>query len=149
MALSDNEILDRLKEGSIEITPFERKSLNPAGYDLHSALEVTIEPTKHALIACIENIRIGLDIAGTIHLRTSFAREGIIGSFGLVDPGWEGQLTLMVVNASDRPIKIRKGEPLAQLVFHKLGRAATKKYSGNYLKSVGPVESKRWIEESE
>jgi dCTP deaminase len=141
--LSDEEILEHLKNGDIKIAPFEASCLNPGGYDLRSSSEVTIKPKQHELTATLETVELGLKITGSLHIRSSLAREGIIGSFAVVDPGFHGQLTLNLHNAGEKEITIKEGEPIVQIVFHKLGSAARKGYSGLYQNSRGIVPSKR------
>ena len=141
--LSDEEILEHLKRGEIKITPFEISCLNPAGYDLRSSSEVVIKPKQYELTATLENVELGLKVTGSLHIRSSLAREGIIGSFAAVDPGFRGQLTLNLHNVGEKEITIEEGEPIIQIVFHKLGSTARKGYSGLYQNSRGIVPSKR------
>ena len=116
--LSDEEILEHLKNEEIKITPFETSCLNPAGYDLRSSSEVVIKPKQYELTATLETVELGLKVTAFLHIRSSLAREGIIGSFAVVDPGFRGQLTLNLHNVGEREITIRKGEPMVQIVFH-------------------------------
>lgn len=141
--LSDEEILRHLKKGEIKITPLETSCLNPAGYDLRSSSDVVMKPKQYELIATLETVELGLKVTGSLHIRSSLAREGIIGSFAVVDPGFRGQLTLNLHNDGQREIIIRQGEPIVQIVFHKLGSMARKGYSGLYQDSKGIVPSKR------
>ena len=123
--LSDEEILAYLEEGEMKITPFELSCLNPAGYDLKSSREVVIKPKKHKLTATLETVELGLKVMATLYIRSSLAREGILGGFAVVDPGFRGQLTLNLHNDGEKGITIRKGEPIVQIVFQKLGRPAS------------------------
>ena len=141
--LSDKEILDHLKKGEIKISPFEVSRLNPAGYDLRSSSEVVIKPKQYELTATLERVELGLDVTASLHIRSSLAREGVIGSFAVVDPGFRGQLTLNLHNDGEKEITIRRGEPIVQIVFHRLGSPARKGYSGIYQNSRGVVPSKR------
>ena len=141
--LSDEEILEHLKRGEIKIKPFETSCLNPAGYDLRSSSEVVIEPRQYELTATLETVELGLKVTASLHIRSSLAREGIIGSFALVDPGFRGQLTLNLHNVGEKEITIREGEPIVQIVFHELGSMARKGYRGLYQNSRGIVPSKR------
>lgn len=141
--LSDKEILEHLKRGEINIAPFEPSCLNPAGYDLRSASELTIKPKQYQLVATLETVELGLKVTASLHIRSSLAREGIIGSFAAVDPGFRGQLTLNLHNDGERMIRLKRGEPIVQIIFHGLGKAATKGYSGAYQDSKGIVKSKR------
>ena len=141
--LSDEEILEHLKRGEIKIAPFEISCLNPAGYDLRSSSEVVIKPKQYELTATLERVGLGLKVMASLHIRSSLAREGIIGSFAVVDPGFRGQLTLNLHNVGEKEITIEEGEPMVQIVFHKLGSMTRKGYSGLYQNSKGIVPSKR------
>jgi dCTP deaminase len=141
--LSDKEILDHLKKGEIKISPFEASCLNPAGYDLRSSSEVVIKPKQYELTATLESVELGLDVTASLHIRSSLAREGVIGSFAVVDPGFRGQLTLNLHNDGEKEITIRRGEPIVQIVFHRLGSPARKGYGRIYQNSRGVVPSKR------
>jgi len=141
--LSDEEILAHLKKGEIKISPFEASCLNPAGYDLRSSSEVVIKPKQYELTATLESVELGLKATASLHIRPSLAREGVIGSFAVVDPGFRGQLTLNPHNDGENEITIQKGEPIVQIVFHRLGSPARKGYGGIYQNSRGVVPSKR------
>ena len=141
--LSDKEILEHIRNGEMNIVPFEPSCLNPAGYDLRSANELTIKPKQYKLTATLETIELSLKLTAFLHIRSSLAREGVIGSFAAVDPGFRGQLTLNLHNDGQDVVTIRKGEPIVQIVFHRLGNTATKGYSGAYQNSKGIVKSKR------
>lgn len=141
--LSDKEILEHMKRGEIRITPFKASCLNPAGCDLRSSSEIVIKPKQYKLIATLETVELGLSVMASLHIRSSLAREGVIGSFAVVDPGFHGQLTLNLNNVNEEPITIRLAEPIVQIVFHKLRRPAGKGYNGLYQNSKGIVRSKR------
>lgn len=141
--LSDEEILKHLKNEKVKLEPFEPFCLNPAGYDLRASKEFVLKPKQYELVATLEIVELGLDIAAFLHIRSSLAREGVIGSFAVVDPGFRGQLTLNLHNVSEKEVKLRKGERIVQIVFHKLGDKARKGYSGSYQNSKGIVTSRR------
>jgi len=141
--LSDKELLERMDKGDLKIIPFDPECLNPTGYDLHSLFELSIEPKQYALVATLERVELGLNIMAYIHLRSSFVREGIIGSFAVVDPGFRGQLTFALHNNGKTAVRIQKYERISQIVFHKLGKAASKGYHGVYQESTGIVQSRR------
>ncbi|UCE44191.1 MAG: dCTP deaminase [Candidatus Bathyarchaeota archaeon] len=141
--LSDKEILEYLERGELKITPFETSCLNPAGYDLRSSRHVGIKPKQYDLTATLERVELGLETVGTLHIRSSLAREGITGSFAVVDPGFRGQLTLNLHNNGEEKLTIHKGEPIVQIILYKLGDSAGKGYSGLYQNSKGIVSSRR------
>jgi dCTP deaminase len=141
--LSDSEVLDYMKDGKLKIEPFASESLGPAGYDLRLGSSLLASPGKCMLAHTLELLEIGASICGQIFLRSSFAREGLVGNFALVDPGFRGQLTLPIINMGLVPVELKEGERIAQIVFHKLDRLPNKTYSGKYQNSLGAVGSKR------
>ena len=142
--LSDVEILGVLKTGELKLEPSDLSAcLNPAGYDLRCSKDVVLKPKQYVLVATLETVELGLNLVAFMHIRSSLAREGIIGSFAVIDPGFCGQLTLHLSNVSDKEIKFSKGERIVQIVFHHLSSTAKKGYNGSYQNSKGIVTSKR------
>ena len=141
--LSDTEILKQLNNGEVKLEPFEPSCLNPAGYDLRSSKTVILKPKQYELVATLETVELGLNVTAYLHIRSSLAREGVIGSFAVVDPGFRGQLTLNLHNVSTKEVTLGKGERIVQIVFHNLGSAARKGYNGSYQNSKGIVSSRR------
>ena len=73
-------------------------------------------------------------------LRTSWARKGIICSFGKIDSGFKGNLTLLGLNAGKDNVIIEIGNTFAQIVFETLSTTANELYaerSGNYQNQKG------------
>jgi len=131
-----------VRNGSLALTPFEEGCLNGAGYDLRLAMEVAIPPGEHRLVATLERVELGDDIAGTLHLRSSLARNGIIASLALVDPGFRGQLTISLFNAGGESFKMSRNHRLVQLVLHGLSSKTHYMYNGKYQDSQGIVDSR-------
>jgi dCTP deaminase len=142
MALSDNEIVRAIKTQELRVTPRAAR-INPGGIDLRINREVTLQPGKHTLVASRERIELSEKILGILHIRSSLAREGLIASLALVDPGFRGQLTVNMYNAGDRPVRLRSGERFIQLSLVRLGVPAAKIYDGKYQESRGVVHSRR------
>ena len=142
--LSDAEILEHLRTGEIKLEPSDISAcLNPAGYDLRCSKTVVLKPKRYELVATMETVELGLRVAAFLHIRSSLAREGIIGSFAVVDPGFRGQLTLNLHNVGEKEVTLKEGERIVQIVFHSLGGIAQKGYSGSYQNSKGVVSSRR------
>ena len=142
MALSDREITSAIKTGQVQIRPGIAK-LNPAGVDLRIDRDLTLKPGEQTLAASVETVELSRNFLGILHVRSSLAREGVIASLALVDPGFRGQLTVSLYNAGDRQVKLRKGQRFIQLSLLRLGRAPMQGYSGKYQDSRGVVKSRR------
>ncbi len=145
MALSDSEITGAIKTGQFHIVPRNPK-LNPAGIDLRADRSLVLRvlrPGQQRLVATIERVELSERFLGILHIRSSLAREGIVASLALVDPGFRGQLTVSLHNAGDRLVSLRKGERFIQLSLLRLGMPATHAYVGKYQNSRGVVKSRR------
>ncbi len=142
----------------ILIEPFSEKSLQPAGYDLRVGEEayldgrlidvgkdgnIIIPPKAHALVLTLERVKLPDDVMGDMKIRSSLAREGLLGSFAWVDPGWDGNLTLVIFNSSSEPVELTYGERFVQIAFHHLEGPSQKPYRGNYQGSRHLALSKR------
>jgi len=145
LILQDSKIKRLVETGELIISPFKIECLNPAGYDLRSTMELLIHPKEQKLISTLERIELPANIAGFLHLRSSFIREGLIAGLALVDPGFKGQLTVSLFNASTNIIKVSQEEPFLQITFIQLQDKAEKPYSGKYQNSKGVTKSLRQV----
>jgi dCTP deaminase len=102
-----------------------------------------LQPGEHGLAATLERVELGGGLLGNLHIRSSLAREGVLASLALVDPGFRGQLTISLFNGSKKLIRLQAGERFVQLTLVKLGRGAARKYEGRYQDSAGVVGSRR------
>ncbi len=146
--LSDADILRWRAKGELEIEPFEPKHLTPNGYDV--AIAEVVVPSRNLTVAegvarvpaltrfavaTRENVRLGRHLAGQIWLRTTWARRGVVASFGMIDAGFSGTLTFGALNASDGVLELPVGDRFAQIVLSTLESPASETYdrrSGTY-----------------
>ena len=147
-ALSDQDIRKALDRGRLAIRGFHEANLTPNGYDLTVAQVVV--PSKDLkttsgiaripaggrfLVGTEERVELGAELVGALWLRSTWARRGVLATFGAVDAGFQGTLTLGALNASEAELEIPIGERFAQLVFHALEHPAVATYakrSGTY-----------------
>ncbi|MFA5453223.1 MAG: dCTP deaminase [Candidatus Methanomethylophilaceae archaeon] len=151
--LSDKDITESLMAGLLGISEFNKDSLTPNGYDLRIAEIsirgddkvyrdgiVTIPPKTMFYVSTVERVRLTDDICAQLWLRTSWIRKGVMASFGKIDAGFEGTLTLGAFNATDGQIEIPIKERFCQMVFEALTSCSEKSYSkrsGNYQGQTG------------
>jgi dCTP deaminase len=137
------EIERFLKDGLLVISPFERSCLNGAGYDLRLGGDLAMPPGEHRLAATLERVEMGEALVGTLHIRSTLARSGIIASLALVDPGFRGQLTVSLFNAGSEQFSMAKSERFLQIVLHQLGSKTHRPYAGKYQDSQGIVDTRQ------
>ena len=146
--LRDADITDALERGDLEIEPFSEDQLTPNGYDLaiaEVALPDTgqrfvagtalVPPMTRFLVSTRERVRLGPALVAQLWLRTSWARRGVMASFGRVDAGFDGTLTFAALNTSSNALPVPVGETFAQLVVESLTGEARSLYaerSGHY-----------------
>ena len=155
--LSDEAILLAIDTGELEIEPFNLNNLTPNGYDLTIAEiempnkskisegSIDISPGARFAVSTKERIYCGANICAQLWLRTSWARKGICSSFGKIDSGFNGTLTLLGFNSSDENVSIDIENTFAQAVFEMLSGTAKALYSersGNYQNQKGVTWSK-------
>jgi dCTP deaminase len=138
--LSDLDIQRRIKEGSLVLDPFDVNCLNGGGYDLRISSDTLIQSGQSVLVATFERVELTNDTVGTLHIRSSLARAGIIASLALVDPGFRGQLTIMLHNSSAEDLILKRGERFVQLAIHLLSMKTRRPYQGRYQDSKGIVD---------
>ena len=151
--LSDNDILNSMKNNDLGIEPFIEKNLTPNGYDL-SIDEVYIRKTDEHIkegtavippltwfaISTKEFVKMGPQITSQLWIRSSYARKGVMASFGKVDAGFHGTLTISCFNSNDEPLEIPIGDRFCQIVFENMGSIPSELYekkSGTYQNQRG------------
>jgi len=145
MAMSDTTIKRLVDSDQVRIDPFDESRLTAAGYDLGADQDISLDAGERKLVATLERVELPPNLLGILHLRSSFAREGLLASLALVDPGFRGQLTVSLLNAGKDSVKMMRGERFLQLTFIGLSTGAERPYKGHYQESFGVVESKREI----
>lgn len=152
--LSDADILRSRTKGDLVIDPFVEKNLTPNGYDV-TVQEVAVPsrdlqfrdgiahvpPLTRFAVGTRETVSLGGHLVGQIWLRTTWARRGVVASFGIVDAGFSGNLTFGAFNASDSVLDLPVGERFAQLVFLSLESSA----SATYEKRSGTYQGQRGV----
>lgn len=151
--LSDEDIQNSIKNNELSIEPFNEKNLTPNGYDL-SIDEIYIKKTNQHIkegaarippltwfaISTKEFVKMGPKITSQLWIRSSYARKGIMASFGKVDAGFHGTLTISCFNSNDEEIEIPIGDRFCQIVFEHLSSPPSELYdkkSGNYQNQRG------------
>lgn len=139
----DSEFIRYIDRTDEPLDPSEPvKGLEIVGANTSTGVFV-LEPKDFVLAATKERVRIPADLVGRLEGKSSLARLGLIvhTTAGYVDPGFNGNLTLELFNANNRPIVLREGMAICQISFIQLTSPAENPYNGKYQDSVGPVES--------
>ena len=99
-----------------------------AGADLHSAVDLTLDPGERALVPTGIALALPEGYVALVHPRSGLAaRHGIsiVNSPGTIDAGYRGEVKVCLVNTDPRePFSVRRGDRIAQLVIQRFETAA-------------------------
>jgi len=109
---------------SIELPAYAREG--DAGLDLRAAHEATLEPGGRGLVGTGLAVAIPPGYAGLVLPRSGLALSHgvtVLNAPGLVDAGYRGELKVLLVNHGEKPVTVRRGDRVAQLVVQSVERA--------------------------
>lgn len=106
--------------------------LGPAGYDVRIAEEIFLDAGQFSLASTIERFDMPGDVLGIVCDKSTWARHGLAVQNTVIEPGWRGYLTLELTNHAYAAIHILCGDPIAQIIFHRLEAATDTPYEGKY-----------------
>jgi dCTP deaminase len=136
----------------LDIDPWEPESkkahglsygLTAAGYDIRlgeftpNTFEIyhdkrTLKPGDFMLCASLERIKVPVDLQVIVHDKSTWARQGLALQNTVLEPGWEGHITLELSNHGKQTLLLYTGMPIAQLIFHQLDQPTNRPYVGKY-----------------
>jgi deoxycytidine triphosphate deaminase len=78
------------------------------------------EPGKYYLIKTMEKVNLPVTLSGIIFPRTTMFRSGLGLFNGVVQPGYQGELTFGICNLGKSNIKISFGARIVHITFHEV-----------------------------
>ena len=117
-------LFSRVPEGRDLPAP-ERATAQAAGYDLRARVDETMELSPGARGVVPTGIAIALPpgFEGQVRPRSGLAMKhglSVINAPGTVDSDYRGEIRVLLINLGDQPVRIRRGDRIAQLVVQKL-----------------------------
>lgn len=91
-----------------------------AAVDLHARHDVTLEAGERASVATGLAVAIPAGHAGLVLPRSGHAARhgiGVVNGPGLIDSGYRGEISVLLINHGTEPITFRRGERIAQLAI--------------------------------
>ena len=85
----------------------------------------TIRPWESVLCASVELICMPPNLKATCIGKSTYARAGLIVNTTPIEPGWQGYITLELVNTQPLGLKVYCDEGIAQLEFHEIEPSIT------------------------
>jgi deoxycytidine triphosphate deaminase len=78
------------------------------------------EPRKYYLVKTMEKVNLPVTLSGIIFPRTTMFRSGLGLFNGIVQPGYQGELTFGICNLGKSNIKISFGARIVHITFHEV-----------------------------
>ena len=125
-----------------EVSEYVTETHVPEGDDF------ILHPGDFVLGTTKERIEVPPDLLATVEGRSSLGRLAIVihATAGIVDPGYEGQITLELSNLGTAPVALTPGMRVSQLVFTELKSPAERPYGAErgskYQGQRGPQASR-------
>jgi dCTP deaminase len=110
--------------------------------------EFVLHPGDFVLGTTAERVEIPADLIAHVQGRSSLGRLAVVvhATAGVVDPGYEGQITLELSNLGTAPVALSPGMRVSQLIFTELTRPAERPYGADrgskYQGQEGPQASR-------
>lgn len=104
--------------------------IGDAAVDLQSRVDVTIEPGERVAVPTGIAVAIPDGYAGLVLPRSGHAKRhgiGVVNGPGLVDSGYRGEISVLLINHGESEVKFARGDRVAQL-------------------AVVPVPAVEWVE---
>lgn len=104
-----------------EIDPKNFDSMLIRHVDMEHSLDksISLPPNTYMLAESVEYMRMPPDVTGLVLCKSTYIRSGILIPTTVLEPGWEGTITLEIVNVSPMHIKVYGNEGIAQVLFFK------------------------------
>lgn len=95
--------------------------LSEAGYDVRIKQEVRLSPeNRFSLASTVERFTMPSHLVGVVHDKSTWARQGLSVFNTVIEPDWEGYLTLELVYHGNGELVIPAGAGIAQILFYAL-----------------------------
>lgn len=125
------ESLDILNFDKVNADYFEVVELEQGQY-------FDLLPNEYVLVSTLESIKVPNNLMAVLYPRSSTNRKGLsLDLTGIIDSGYEGQLTLPIRNNTHSQIvRLYPGERLCQIVFEELTEAIAPRKSKYHKRDI-------------
>jgi len=130
----------RLAEGAYVMSGSDEvidpKTHKPSSYKMTHG-DVTLKPGEYMLATSLERLKIPNNALAIVQGKSTYARCGIVVNVTPLEPGWEGNITMCIMNPTMSSVKIYANEGIAQVLFIKGDQPCENPYKGKYQNSEG------------
>ena len=97
-----------------------RANIGDAAIDLYARCDVGLEPGERAAVPTGLAVAIPEGYAGLVLPRSGHARRagvGVVNGPGLIDSGYRGEVTVLLINHGQERVAFARGDRIAQLAI--------------------------------
>jgi dUTP pyrophosphatase len=94
--------------------------IGDAAVDLHSRIDLSLSPGERASVPTGIAVAIPPGFAGLVLPRSGHASRhgiGVVNGPGLIDSGYRGEISVLLINHGDEEVKFGRGDRIAQLAI--------------------------------
>jgi dUTP pyrophosphatase len=99
----------------------EKKHISDAGFDLFTPEDFRLPPKSQLRVKLGIAIEIFSNSVALVQGRSGLANKGITTIGNVIDSGYRGEISAIMVNMTQEAINFKKGDRIAQLVILQLG----------------------------
>lgn len=118
--ITTNKIALKFKKESNEISLFDALKIENLYEELNIENGYDLHPQESILLSLKETIHMPNNLVAHIRPRTSFSRLGLLINFQHINPGYSGNLNILMYNVSPNTYKIYPNMHIGQLVLETL-----------------------------
>lgn len=92
--------------------------IGDAGVDLHTRIDFVLKPGERSAVPTGLAVSIPVGFAGLVMPRSGHARRhglGVVNSPGLIDSGYRGEISVLLINHGDYEVAFERGDRIAQM----------------------------------
>lgn len=118
--------------------------IDPKHFDERALVAFTgdrciIPPNSFVLARSVEYIRMPSNVIAILKPKSTYIRAGILTPSTVLEPGWEGHVTLELANISPLPAIVYSMEGISQIMFFEMDEAPMTNYDDRHGKYQGQV----------
>jgi dUTP pyrophosphatase len=94
--------------------------IGDAAVDLHSRVDLTLPPGERSAVPTGIAVSIPEGFAGLVLPRSGHASRhgiGVVNGPGLIDSGYRGEISVLLINHGDAEVSFARGDRIAQLTI--------------------------------
>lgn len=138
--LSAQSIRERAASQPPMVEPFNERTkvhgrsfgLSACGYDVRLAEDIWLWPFWGRLGSIMEHLHLPNDLCAEVKDKSTNARLFVFVQNTVIEPGWRGYLTVELTRFLPWPIRLKRGTPIAQIMFKRLDAPTEQPYDGKY-----------------